>query len=152
MLESGNIEKTFKKQCFFNVFSIFPLSSTNPSSGQFLPSSHLILEPLGLNLEPLDVPLPPFGPSWGHLGSSLGCLGALLGALVPLIVSILVPLGANCGNLDPQDLYPLAFLAKFHRFFDYFWVLFPSNPEGIEPPTGGSAECAERLNKNVIKH
>ena len=59
------------------------------------------MAPLALNLGVLGLALPPFGPSRGHLGTSLGRLGSTLGALVPLIVSILAPLGANYGNLDP---------------------------------------------------
>ena len=111
-----NLWKSLKNHCFFFVFSIFPLSSTNPSRRQFLPSSDLILELLGLNLEVIGFPLPPFGLCWGHLWSSLGCLGVILGALVPLFLSIFVPLGANSENLDPQDPSPSAFLAKNPEF------------------------------------
>ena len=83
---------------------MFPLSSIDPSLGAFFAPSGPILVPLGLSLELLGLPLPPFGPSWGHLGSSLGCLGSTLGALVPLIVSILAPLGANCKFGAPRPL------------------------------------------------
>ena len=114
----------------------------------FLTSSEPILAPLGLNLEALGLHLPPFGLSWGHLGSSLGCLGSTLGALVPLIVSILAPLGANCGNLDPQDPSPLAFLSEFQRFFHCFGLLFPSNlkESSLQSGPGGVRGAIELLN------